>query len=200
MRRVGIGIVLAVAVVRPVRAQDDLVGRYRGTADRIIDAALADSAAYARLTELVDRFGPRLSGSDNLERALDWILEEMRRDGLARVRGEPEPSSRVVEGLAPRVEDHGVVAHPAALLDHGVAAQRARDVVQLGGKDARVHQHRVLGIEQQAAVHPVRLALAHANAVAEVGPHEGLHELLEHVRHARPGEHDGTADARLEAA
>jgi carboxypeptidase Q len=89
MRRVGIGLVLAVAVVRPVRAQDDLVGRYRAAADRIIDAALADSAAYARLTELVDRFGPRFSGTDNLERALDWVLEEMRRDGLARVRGEP---------------------------------------------------------------------------------------------------------------
>ena len=89
MWRVGIGIVLVVAVARPLRAQDDLVRRYRDAADRIIDAALADSAAYARLTELVDRFGPRLSGSDNLERALDWILEEMRRDGLARVRGEP---------------------------------------------------------------------------------------------------------------
>jgi carboxypeptidase Q len=98
MRRVGIGIVLAVALVRPAGAQDDLVRRYRDAADRIIDAALADSAAYARLTELVDRFGPRFSGSDNLERALDWTLEEMRRDGLARVRGEPVPVPVWVRG------------------------------------------------------------------------------------------------------
>jgi carboxypeptidase Q len=98
MRRVGLVVLLVVAVVRPVRAQDDLVGRYRDAADRIITAALADSGAYARLTELVDRFGPRLSGSDNLERALDWILEEMRRDGLARVRGEPVPVPVWVRG------------------------------------------------------------------------------------------------------
>ena len=54
----------------------------------MIDAALADSAAYARLTEMVDRFGPRFSGSENLELALDWILAEMESDGLSKVRGE----------------------------------------------------------------------------------------------------------------
>lgn len=71
-------------------AQDrSIAARYRAVADRIIDAALADSGAYRRLGELTDRFGPRLSGSDNLERALDWILEQMKRDGLERVRGEP---------------------------------------------------------------------------------------------------------------
>jgi carboxypeptidase Q len=58
-------------------------------ADRLIDAALADSAAWNRLAELTDRFGPRLSGSRNLEDAIDWILAEMRRDGLENVRGEP---------------------------------------------------------------------------------------------------------------
>ncbi|MCA9737262.1 MAG: M20/M25/M40 family metallo-hydrolase [Gemmatimonadota bacterium] len=62
---------------------------YRDAANRLIDAALADSAAYARLTELGDRFGHRLSGSASLERALDWILEEMEADGLENVRGEP---------------------------------------------------------------------------------------------------------------
>ncbi len=71
---------------------------YRHVADRIIDAALADSAAYRRLTELVDRFGPRLSGSANLEQALDWILEEMRADGLENVRGEPVMVPRWVRG------------------------------------------------------------------------------------------------------
>jgi carboxypeptidase Q len=63
--------------------------RYRDDADRIITAALGDSAAFERLTELVDRFGHRFSGSENLELALDWILAEMERDGLENVRGEP---------------------------------------------------------------------------------------------------------------
>jgi carboxypeptidase Q len=66
-----------------------LAHEYRAAADSIIDTALADSSAFERLTELVDRFGPRLSGSDALERAIDWILAEMRSDGLDSVRGEP---------------------------------------------------------------------------------------------------------------
>jgi carboxypeptidase Q len=81
------------AAPAPAAAQQrpgaDIAAEYRAVADRIIDAALADSSAFARLTELVDRFGPRLSGSATLERAIDWILDEMRRDGLANVRGEP---------------------------------------------------------------------------------------------------------------
>lgn len=72
-----------VAQVAPIAQQ------YRAVADRIIDAALADSSAYERLAELVDRFGPRLSGSQNLEHALDWILDEMAHDGLENVHGEP---------------------------------------------------------------------------------------------------------------
>jgi carboxypeptidase Q len=66
-----------------------LAEAYRARADRLIGVALADSAAYARLALLVDRFGHRFSGSQSLEDALDWILAEMKRDGLENVRGEP---------------------------------------------------------------------------------------------------------------
>jgi len=62
---------------------------YRDAANRIIEAALGDSAAYERLAELGDRFGHRLSGSTALEKALDWMLEEMEEDGLDNVRAEP---------------------------------------------------------------------------------------------------------------
>jgi carboxypeptidase Q len=79
----------ASAVPAHTAGAQELAQRYRATADRIIAAALADSSAYHRLGELVDRFGHRLSGSASLERAIDWILAEMRRDGLANVRGEP---------------------------------------------------------------------------------------------------------------
>jgi carboxypeptidase Q len=58
-------------------------------ADSLIHAATRDSAAYRRLGDLVDRFGSRLSGSSSLEAAIDWILKEMKSDGLARVQGEP---------------------------------------------------------------------------------------------------------------
>ena len=80
-------------VPRPLRGQGapnaELADRYRDAANRLIDAALADSTAYQRLGRLVDTFGSRLSGSANLERAIDWVLKEMAADGLEQVRGEP---------------------------------------------------------------------------------------------------------------
>jgi len=90
--RVSVAVALAGTAVPAVTAraqQAPIAARYRAAADRIIDAALADSGAYRRLAELTDRFGPRLSGSESLERALDWILEQMQQDGLEQVRGEP---------------------------------------------------------------------------------------------------------------
>ena len=95
-------------LAQPSAAQETVAAPYRATADRIIAAALADSGAYARLAELTDRFGNRFSGTENLERALDWILAEMERDGLANVRGEPAMVPVWVRGeesaelLAPR--------------------------------------------------------------------------------------------------
>ena len=62
---------------------------YRADAARLIKAAQADDFAYRRLTELTDTFGARLSGSDNLKRAIDWAVETMKADGLENVRTEP---------------------------------------------------------------------------------------------------------------
>ncbi|MEE9464722.1 MAG: M28 family metallopeptidase [Candidatus Neomarinimicrobiota bacterium] len=61
----------------------------RYDADRLIAAALEDSSAFQRLARLVDTFGPRLSGTQNLEDALDWLLVQMRADSLENVRAEP---------------------------------------------------------------------------------------------------------------
>lgn len=86
------------------------VAAYRADADRLIDAALGDSAAHAKLAYLADTFGPRLSGSRNLEDAIDWILAEMRREGLDSVRGEPVMVPHWVRGeesadmTSPRVQ------------------------------------------------------------------------------------------------
>ncbi|MEE9133826.1 MAG: M28 family metallopeptidase [Gemmatimonadota bacterium] len=75
-----------------------VAANYREVADRLIDAALADSFAYERLTEMVDRFGHRFSGSENLELALDWIMGKMEEDGLENVRGEPVSVPHWVRG------------------------------------------------------------------------------------------------------
>jgi carboxypeptidase Q len=66
-----------------VRVED-----YRERAARIIGAALTDDTAYRRLAWLTDRIGNRLSGSDSLQRAIEWAASEMRRDGLEGVHTE----------------------------------------------------------------------------------------------------------------
>ncbi len=57
-------------------------------ANRLIDAATRSDFAYQRLARLCDTFGPRFSGTTNLEAAIDWILAEMKKDGLDNVHGE----------------------------------------------------------------------------------------------------------------
>ena len=61
---------------------------YADASLNIISQALTDSTAYNRLGYMCDTFGPRLSGSNNLEKAITWILKEMKKDGLDNVRGE----------------------------------------------------------------------------------------------------------------
>jgi carboxypeptidase Q len=61
---------------------------YRAAAARIIGAALTSDRAYERLAHLTDHIGNRLSGSKNLERAIEWAASEMKRDGLDNVRAE----------------------------------------------------------------------------------------------------------------
>ena len=62
--------------------------KYQDIAERLIAASLADTSAYNRLAYLCDTFGPRLSGSQNLENAIDWILKELEKDSLSNVHGE----------------------------------------------------------------------------------------------------------------
>jgi carboxypeptidase Q len=75
-----------------------LVEQYSDVANRLIRAATQDSSAYQRIAELGDRFGPRFSGTANLERAIDWILARMKEDGFENVRGEPVMVPRWVRG------------------------------------------------------------------------------------------------------
>ena len=83
----------------PLAAQQPVADQYRAVANRIIDAAVADSnGAWNRLAAFVDYSGPRLSGSANLERGIDWMLAEMKKDGLTGVRGEPAMVPHWVRG------------------------------------------------------------------------------------------------------
>ncbi len=60
-----------------------LADHYRDVAMKIIAAARADRGAYAKLSELTDKIGHRLSGSPELDRAIAWAAQAMKDDGLA---------------------------------------------------------------------------------------------------------------------
>jgi carboxypeptidase Q len=81
------------------RVDTSIAADYRAAADSLIRAATRDSAAHQRLGKLVDTFGHRLSGSASLEAALDWVLSEMKADGLRNVRGEPVMVPHWVRGV-----------------------------------------------------------------------------------------------------
>ncbi len=58
---------------------------YRVTAEKIIDAALADNGAWDKLSWLCDRIGNRISSSENYRKAVAWAAAEMKKDGLVNV-------------------------------------------------------------------------------------------------------------------
>lgn len=91
--------VACVAVLGASRVEAQLdVEPFRQSSDRLIQAALRDSAAYKRLARLVDGFGHRMTGAASLERAIDWIAAEMRRDGFENVRKEPVTVTNWIRG------------------------------------------------------------------------------------------------------
>ena len=70
----------------------------RDDAARLMKAALADDFAWQRVAELSDTYGSRLSGSDNLQRAIDWAVAAMKADGLENVHTEPVMVPRWIRG------------------------------------------------------------------------------------------------------
>ena len=70
----------------------------RATANKLIDAALADDAGLKRLEYLCYRIGNRLSGSQALDKAIAWSSDEMKAAGLANVRTIPVKVPHWVRG------------------------------------------------------------------------------------------------------
>jgi len=70
----------------------------REDAARLMKAAMADDFAWQRVAELTDTHGSRLSGSENLQRAIDWAVAAMKADGLENVHTEPVMVPRWIRG------------------------------------------------------------------------------------------------------
>ncbi|MFL3664953.1 MAG: M28 family metallopeptidase [Verrucomicrobiota bacterium] len=71
---------------------------YRPEAQRLTQAATNSLFGFSRLATMCDTFGPRFTGSKNLEAAIDWCLAEMKKDGFLNVRGEEVTVPRWVRG------------------------------------------------------------------------------------------------------
>lgn len=137
-----------VLVAHGVQAQS-LADRYRDAATQIAARALKDSAAWNRLAVMTETFGPRFSGSESLERAIDWTLAEMKKDGLDNVRGEPVMVPRWVRGaesvemIAPRRQAlpmlglGGSIATPADGITADVMVVTSYDDLRARAAEAR---------------------------------------------------------------
>ena len=102
---------------------------YRETARRIIDESRASTFAWDRLAELADTFGSRLSGSENLDAAIRWAADQMRRDGLDNVRLDPVKVPHWVRG-AEYLEIIAPGRHPLAMLGLGNSVGTPADGVE----------------------------------------------------------------------
>ncbi|MBI1875240.1 MAG: M20/M25/M40 family metallo-hydrolase [Acidobacteria bacterium] len=125
---------------------------YREPASRLIGEAISDHFAWRRLAELTDTFGNRLSGSENLDRAIRWAAAQMKSDGLDNVRTEkvmvphwirgderleivePPRHTLAMLGLGGSVGTSGIEAEPLVVrgfdeLDQNAARAKGRIVV-----------------------------------------------------------------------
>jgi carboxypeptidase Q len=93
---------LAIIGVSSPRAQEGASSSwlepYREPARRLVAEAMGDTFAWRRLATLTDSIGHRLSGSPQLDRAIDWAVAEMKRDGLDNVHTEAVMVPRWVRG------------------------------------------------------------------------------------------------------
>jgi carboxypeptidase Q len=71
---------------------------YREGAARLIATATGDQFAWDRVAEITDTYGARLTGSENLNRAIEWAITTMKSDGLDNVRAEKVMAPRWVRG------------------------------------------------------------------------------------------------------
>lgn len=123
---------------------------YHDVAARLIGAALTDDGGWKKLEYLCDRIGHRIDGSPALNKAIEWVAGEMRREGLSNVRTplvkvphwvRGEESARLVEPIDSPVSMLGLggsVGTPAAgITAEVVAVSNFEELEALGAEKVR---------------------------------------------------------------
>jgi len=125
------------------------LSNYQSIAAKLIQAATTTDFAHQRLAELCDTFGPRFSGTTNLEAAIDWVLTRMKADGLENVHGEDvmvphwvrgEESAEILEptrSTLPMLGLGGSVATPKEGITAPALVVRSFDELQKRATEAR---------------------------------------------------------------
>ncbi|MBR9917020.1 M20/M25/M40 family metallo-hydrolase [bacterium] len=88
----------ALFLVIPGVSQPLVKQNIKETSDKLIKAALANNLGFERLAHLTDYYGPRLSGSEVLEQGIDWVVQEMEKDGFDKVWTQPVTVPHWVRG------------------------------------------------------------------------------------------------------
>ena len=149
LRRATAAFLLSVVLIVSAAAQTSWLEPYRANAGKLIAAAAADQFAWDRLAELTDTYGQRLSGSDNLNRAIAWAVETMKKDGLDNVHTERIMIPRWVRGnesleivnpphhVIPMLGLGGSIATPAAGIEADVMVVSSGDELMKRSAEAR---------------------------------------------------------------
>lgn len=72
-----------------VQSQQAIPEHIKNASDQLINVSLSNKEGFSRLSYMVDTFGPRLSGSENLEHSINWIVSKMKEDGYDSVWTQP---------------------------------------------------------------------------------------------------------------
>jgi hypothetical protein len=106
-------------------AAGPLATKYKTDADRILAAAASDDDGYAALTYLCDHIGKRVSGSPQLNTAVAWGADLMRKAGLENVRVQPVMVPHWVRGLESATITYkgeaGTITKPLHMLGLGMS-------------------------------------------------------------------------------
>ncbi|WP_260703402.1 M20/M25/M40 family metallo-hydrolase [Edaphobacter flagellatus] len=113
---------------RPVAlpaAPGPLAAKYKTDADKIIQAALADDDGYAALAYLTDHIGKRLSGTPQLNTAVEWGAALMKKAGLENVHVQPVNVPHWVRGAESATITYkgeaGTIVKPLHMLGLGMS-------------------------------------------------------------------------------
>lgn len=189
-------------MTRAQSGSTSLTDSYREAAAKLIGAALVDEGGWSKLAYLCDRIGNRLSGSDSLNRAIEWAQRQMKADGLANVQALPAKVPHWVRGTEsatmleplevplPMLGLGGSVATPAEGITADVVVVHTFDELTALGADkvkgkvvlynqpwqgyGRSVAYRAAGASRAAALGAVAALVRSVTPVSIRSPHTGM--------------------------